>query len=249
MDEPVFLTAGNTPALTYAKNALRRMGCKFSSTANASVTHLLLPVPSFAPDGTVNGGGDLKDILETLPRSITVLGGNLDREELSGYQKIDLLKDLVYLAENAAITAYCAIAAALDHLPVILRNCPVLIIGWGRIGKCLASLLKSMGAEVSVFARKESDRAMLSALGYRLEDLSQTPTGYRVIFNTAPAMMLPEENTDKDCLKIDLASLSGIAGKDVIWARGLPNKKAPESSGELIARTAIRLVRGKELSQ
>lgn len=247
MDEPVFLTAGNTPALTYAKKFMQNIGCKVLSTPDASVTHLLLPVPSFAPNGAVNGGGYLKDILAALPQNITVLGGNLDREELSGYRKVDLLKDPLYLAENAAITAYCSIGTALEHLPVILKDCPVLVIGWGRIGKCLADLLKRMGARVSVFARKESDRAMLAALDYELEDLRQQPTDYRVIFNTAPAMMLAEENTDESCLKIDLASLSGIAGKNVIWARGLPNKKAPESSGELIARTAMRLVRGKEL--
>ena len=35
-------------------------------------------------------------------------------------------------------------------------------------------------------------------------------------------------------------------GKDVIIARGLPGKDAPESSGELIARTAIRIAAGKE---
>jgi len=33
---------------------------------------------------------------------------------------------------------------------------------------------------------------------------------------------------------------------DVIWARGLPGKEAPESSGELIARTVLRLIAGKE---
>lgn len=247
MDEPVFLTAGNTPALTYAKKAIQDMGYKIISTSDTSVTHLLLPVPSFAPDGTVNGGGNLKDILMTLPADVTVLGGNLDREELSGYRKADFLKDAMYVAENAAITAYCAIGTALEHLPVILKDCPVLVIGWGRIGKCLADLLKRMGAKVSVFARKESDKAMLCALGYGSEDLIQAPTGYRVIFNTAPAMMLPEGSIDESSLKIDLASLSGIAGEDVIWARGLPNKKTPESSGELIARTAIRLVREKEL--
>ena len=247
MDEPVFLTAGNTPALTYAKKAMLSAGCKFASAPDRAVTHLLLPVPSFTADGTINGGGDLRDILPALPSNITVIGGNLNCGELSGHQTEDLLKDEMYLAENAAITAYCAIGTALEHLPVILRDCPVLVIGWGRIGKCLADLLKRMGAKVSVYARKEQDKAMIVALGYVLEELCKPTSDYRVIFNTAPAMMLPDESPTPDCLKIDLASLSGIAGKDVIWARGLPNKKAPGSSGELIARTVMRLVRGKEL--
>ena len=87
---------------------------------------------------------------------------------------------------------------------------------------------------------------MITAMGYKTAELCKPLDGYRVIYNTAPAMMLPDESPTPDCLKIDLASLSGIAGKDVIWARGLPNKKAPESSGELIARTVLCLVRGKE---
>ena len=45
-----------------------------------------------------------------------------------------------------------------------------------------------------------------------------------------------------NALKIDLASKPGIGGSDVIWARGLPGKDAPESSGELIAKTIIRLM-------
>ena len=44
----------------------------------------------------------------------------------------------------------------------------------------------------------------------------------------------------KDCIKIELASQPGIAGNDVINARGLPNLEAPETSGELIARTVLR---------
>ena len=35
-------------------------------------------------------------------------------------------------------------------------------------------------------------------------------------------------------------------GDDVLWARGLPGKDAPESSGKLIARTILRLCGGKE---
>ena len=105
MDEPVFLTAGNTPALTHAKKALLCAGCKFTSVPDETVTHLLLPVPSFTADGTINGGGNLQEVLAMLPSDITVIGGNLGCEELSNYKKADLLKDEMYLAENAAITA------------------------------------------------------------------------------------------------------------------------------------------------
>ena len=44
----------------------------------------------------------------------------------------------------------------------------------------------------------------------------------------------------------DLASVKGIAGDNVIWARGLPGKDAPEESGTLIAKTVLRYALGKE---
>jgi hypothetical protein len=49
-----------------------------------------------------------------------------------------------------------------------------------------------------------------------------------------------------DCVKIDLASIQGIYGSDVIHARGLPGKQTPESSGILIANTIIRLLRKED---
>ena len=53
-------------------------------------------------------------------------------------------------------------------------------------------------------------------------------------------MVLP--NAPENCLNIDLASVVGMEGKRIIYARGLPGKDAPETSGELIARTVLRLM-------
>lgn len=212
------------------------MGISFLSAPEDAVTHLLLPVPSLNADGSIKGGGDLRRLLSQLPQGISIFGGNLP--ELPGYRVYDLLKTPAYVAENAYITAHCAVRLAMERLPFALRNCNVLVIGWGRIGKCLAALLKGLEANVTVAARKEADRAILGALGYRTADTgSIDPTGFRIIFNTVPVMMLP--NTPSDCLKIDLASQPGLGGTDVIHARGLPGKDAPEASGELIARTVL----------
>ena len=243
MDNCKFCFAGSTPALTHAIQALTRRGCRIVSEPNPDVTHLLLPVPSFEPDGKIKGGGNLEDILAQLPKDVVVVGGLLDRSELCGYDCIDLLNDPLYTALNANITAHCAIKLALSKLPAILEGQQVLVIGWGRIGKCLAPLLKGMGAQVTVAARKESDRAMLSALGYRaIPTLSIDTLPYRMIFNTVPQMICPD--CPGDGLKIDLASTLGIGGDDVIWARGLPGKDAPESSGQLIAQTVLRSIEG-----
>ena len=244
MDDCIIYTAGYSPAMSYCIQNLKKAGFTLLSEPSMEVTHLLLPVPSFAPDGSIIGGGNLRTLLTLLPGNITVIGGNLDCPELSGYTAIDLLQDEGYLTANAQITAHCAIKVALNQLPTILDGCPVLVIGWGRIGKCLSRLLRQIGADVTVCARKAKDRNILTAMGYEAVDFSDVDlSAYKVICNTAPTMVFP--TCPGNALKIDLASRLGLGGPDVIWARGLPGKDAPESSGALIAKTVIPLF-GKE---
>ena len=237
MTDPIFYQGENTPALGYAKEALAGWGLVFSATADSRVTHVLLGAPTN---------------ISALPKGlgqVTVIGGRL--RGLEGLEQVDILTDGDYLAENADITAHCAVKAALQRLPVTLKGLPVLVVGWGRIGKCLGQLLRSMGAAVTIAARKASDRAILAALGY--ETLDTAALGYelvrfRLIFNTADAMVLPRQALEycrADCLKIDLASTAGMEGPDVLWLRGLPGKEAPETSGQLIAKTVLRCLRQK----
>lgn len=233
----LFYTAGHSKALDHAVCLLKKAGIPFTDQTDLCATHLLLPVPSFGADGKLTGGGELQTLLPQLSRNICVIGGNLNHPTLRDYAVIDLLQDDTYVSVNAAITAHCAIGHAISRLPVTLDNCPVLVIGWGRIGKCLAKLLAGLGAQVTVAARKSADRAMAIALGYHgISTDAIDPAPYRVIFNTAPVMVLPNGG---NALKIDLASRPGIGGTNVIWARGLPGKDAPESSGKLIAESVL----------
>ena len=248
MDSILVFPAGMTAACRYAKEELEKAGIRVVDHPTPEVTHLLLDVPSFGTDGLLRQGGAADALLERLPQNITVIGGNLTHPALEGYQTLDLLRDPGYLAANAAITAECALQVAAPLMTAAFSDSPALVIGWGRIGKCLARLLKSIGTEVTVAARKEPDRAMLTALGYRAVDtahLEDALSGCRLIFNTAPQMLLRREQLAvyRHCVKIDLASQLGMEGDDVIWARGLPGKYAPESSGHLIARTLLKAIR------
>jgi len=242
MNDRIIYAAGYSPAMSYCIQILKQAGFTLVSEPTMQVTHLLLPVPSFTPDGSIVGGGNLRTLLTLLPEDITVIGGNLDVPELVYYKTADLLQNTDYLAMNARITAHCAIKQTLNQLPVILDGCPVLVIGWGRIGKCLCHLLRQMGAQVTVCARKAADRSILTAMGYSAVDVpSVDTTAYRVIYNTAPTMLFPD--CPGSALKIDLASRLGLGSQDVIWARGLPGKDAPESSGRLIAQTLDPILR------
>lgn len=244
LKQPIFYTAGDSPALLHARNLLQSWGYDLSPIPNDHVTHLLLPVPSFSEPGIVKGGRKLKDILKDLPENLTILGGNLG--ELP-YRTGDFLKDEYYLAENAAITAHCALKRIVAQFPGILQHVPVLIIGWGRIGKHLAAMLRSLGADVTVAARKESDRYALKRQQYTAVDPAKwEPKEYTIIINTAPAPVMTQAEARKDALLMDLASVRGIAGDRVDHALALPGKDAPQESGNLIAKTALRYALGKE---
>lgn len=249
--ESVICIPFNNAALDHAGRQLMRRGITAAPLPGADVTHLLLPVPSFNADGSLRGGGSIESLLRQLPERVCILGGNLNHSALAGYPTVDLLQDQRYVAQNAAITAHCALKYIINALPVTLAGEPILIIGWGRIGKCLARLLRNLDARVTVCARRETDRAMAQALGCDSMEPDHEVSGFRVIVNTAPASVISDARITQcrpDCFKLDLASVQGLPGQDVVWAKGLPGKDAPETSGKLIADTVIRLLYNKEAS-
>lgn len=244
MERTVIYPVGSTEAIRYAVRFLSGAGITLVDHPTPDATHLLLDVPAFGPNGALRSGGNVEKILEMLPENITIIGGNLNHPALTGYRTIDLLQDAQYLAQNAAITAHCAVKVALPYLGITLPHCGVLVIGWGRIGKVLGQLLRALGADVTIAARKEADRAMIRALGYRTADtynLYSILGDFRLIYNTVPEPVLSKDAPfRKGCIKIELASRRGIEGDDVIQAKGLPGVHAPETSGKLIADTIIR---------
>lgn len=239
MKEPILYLGGTNAATRHAGQLLQAHGLIFSPTPTREVTHLLLDTPC---------KGEYSELLNALSLDVTVLGGRLS--QFAGYRFHDLLSDPLYLAHNASITAHCTLQVLLPLLPVVLTDCPILVLGCGRIGKCLSSLLHRMGAKVSVFARKDADRAMISAFGLTAVT-SDTEVGhYRAIINTIPNPVLTPaqlRHRRRECALIELASTPGLIAEDVVPALGLPGKLAPESSGALISQTVIRLLNKEEI--
>lgn len=244
MDNYLLYPIGSYDSCRHASVFLEQAGFSLTDHPAPEITHLLLDIPSFDTDGRLRDGSDLRALLRMLPKTITIIGGDLSRDYLEEYHKIDLLQDPYYLARNAAITAECALRAAAPHLKTTFADSPALILGWGRIGKCLAKLLTEMGCQVTVAARKESDRAMLAALGYGAVDFSQIPLvlkSCKILWNTVPEPPLHNSvlNSWNQGIAIDLASFPGMQGNAVIPARGLPGKYAPLTTGKLIAESIL----------
>ena len=230
-------------AMRFAERYLTTLGLPVTGKPAADVNHLLLPVPAFP-----SGDQYLPHILSDLPENVIISGGNLHSPLLTSYHTVDFLQDPYYLAHNAAITADCTLKMIRSEISN-LEDIPVLILGWGRIGKCLGSILSKERADVTIAARKDTDLAMIRALGCRsisINSIQEECSHHRIVLNTVPTMILPLPDFSPDCLALDLASVSGMAGANVRPARGLPGKMMPAESGKLIAETFIRLSLRKE---
>ena len=158
---------------------------------------------------------------------------------------------------NAIPTAEGALEIMLSELPVTVFGANVLITGCGRIGEVMARMLKGLGAEVSVAARKWEQLAKASGLGCAaipFDRLDHSLADYDVIINTVPFAVFDRKRLmllKKDCLLIDLASVTGVedmelaasVGVKVIWALSLPGRTAPVSAGKIIGKTIENMLR------
>jgi dipicolinate synthase subunit A len=148
---------------------------------------------------------------------------------------------------NAAITAEGAIALAMERSERTLLHSRVLILGGGRISRALASRLRALGAEVTVWARRAEQRSEAESRGCRsLECLPESPRGYHYLFNTVPAPLLP--GAAEGALNIELASAPGgfRDPSGVVIARGLPGKYAPLSAARVLLNPILAIIREEE---
>ena len=199
----------------------------------------------------------LKNLWPLLTNGQVVCAGNVGEQvrrdaEAFGLHIEDYFDREEVQIANAVPTAEGAIAEAMEHTGRTLHQSCCLVIGYGRTGKVLAHRLQAMGAQVTVSARKHSDLAWIRAFGMHAMEtgcLAEVLSKMDIVFNTVPALVLTNDllrQLPGESLVIDLASDPGgvdwkaaeSLGRQVIWARGLPGKVAPETAGAII-RDAI----------
>ena len=226
----------------------------YSAVYNAQC--IILPTPIFK-GGMLNApfGSSVvtaEELAQTLPPCIPVFGGSIPEDFLLScahrrvYPK-DLLSIEALAVKNAALTAECAVQVILREIPYTLERCPVLMLGGGRIGKLLGLKLRAMGAAVTVFARRDADRAWCSALGLTsvsAAELSPLLPRIPLAVNTIPAQVLSQPQLSlfpEDALLFELASKPGgfpeATPRTVISCGGLPGIYAPQSAADAIAET------------
>lgn len=228
---------------------------------------VILPVPVSKDNVLVNAPNSygpiyLADIFAAAKPKQLILGGRLNKglyEETKDKQLklIDYFDREELTVLNAIPTSEGALEIAMRETKktIFMSNC--LVIGYGRIGKVLSGMLKSLGANVTATARKHSDLAWIKANGINgipTENVLNHINNFDIVFNTVPHLILGMRELlccKEDVLIIDLASAPGgidynaasQCGIKTIHALSLPGKVAPESAAEIIKETLINIIK------
>lgn len=231
---------------------------------------LILPLPATRDGVSVHCPRDpactvtLEEVASLLRREpgLLLYGGRLPVGFCEGDpapRVTDYYGDETLQLRNAYLTAEAALMTAMELTDTSLQGLSAAVLGYGRIGKALSRLLRGLGVEVMVCARREETLAEAAAEGYASLRLSPTAPlggfsplcqGFPLLFNTIPARIIPREllaSLDAGVLLIDLASAPfGVSDEDVqeatarnglryLRAPSLPGSYAPRTAGEIIA--------------
>lgn len=205
----------------------------------------------------------IEDLLKTNKGKLLV-GGNISeeiRKKLSEkyVDVIDLMKRDELAILNTIATAEGTMEVAISNTDKIIQGSKVLILGFGRVGKIVASKFSRLSAIVTCAARKISDLAWIQAYGFRsldINDMLYDLKDFDIIINTVPQTIINErelKHMNSDVLLIDLASAPGgidsktavNMGLKFVWALALPGKVAPSSSAKFIKETIYNILEEK----
>lgn len=235
--------------------------CDIDDIYNCDI--IVFPMPTcsgnkiFAP--FYSSGIYIEDLSIPEGKIIFYAGANEELEKkliMSGSRYINYMNREELLIKNAVPTAEGAAELAISETAHTVFGSDVLITGYGNVAKALARTLKALGANVTVAARKPSALAEAWSCGYNAENIGAIKSyvgGYRLIFNTVPAMIFTDEVLEEireDALIIDLASKPGGVNfgaarafkRRVIWALSLPGKTAPITAGKIIYDTVLGIL-------
>lgn len=241
-------------------------GCTNPAQAVTLADCVILPLPVTTDGTTVNAPFSriripLDQVLNGLVQDQFLVGGKISEvvrkeAECRGLTISDYLQREELAVMNAVPTAEGAIQLAMEELPITIDGSKCLVTGYGRVGRTLSKRLISLGAHVTVAARKFADLAWAKAAGcdtLEIDNLAEAGD-FDVIFNTVPVLLFGRDilkEMDKETLLIDLASRPG--GVDfnaaaelqikTIWALSLPGRVAPKTAGAIIKKTILNMVK------
>ena len=226
---------------------------------------LILPLPAMK-DGLHISGTALSPTALSLSPGTKVFGGVLTPALYAAFpQAYDYYRAEELLTANARLTAEGAVATALRATGRGFYRTDAAVIGYGRIGKCLAAILRGFGVPVTVYVRRAAAAREAEAAGFSVRPMgpaflaereapgrhSGTATAFTVqeklIFGTVPAPVFGAMQAPGALHIFDLGGgMKGgvpLAGVPVSELRGVPGVFAPAAAGEIIYRALSPFLR------
>ncbi len=225
--------------------------------------YIVVPIP-FSMDGTFlymplsDNKLQINDFIEMVSNK-TIIGGKIDKEFAQKLEKnnnivVDVMKDKYLIEKNAIPTAEGVIKIIIEKTDITIDGSKIAVLGFGNVGKKVASSLSSLNAEIFGFDIKEQEVANIKLRGYNvLEEINESIGEMDVIVNTVPHKILNKEKLrfiNKKTLIIDVASVPGGVDFEfakennykVIHALGLPGKVAPITSAKYVKDVIQNLI-------
>ena len=240
---------------------------KFDSVQKAiyGSSAIILPLPAAMSESEVPFAELISSAVK-LNEKPYIIGGRFSpylKGILEAYdiKYIDYYENECFTLKNAYLTAEGAVSLAMTATQSALRSSKCAIIGYGRIGKALAEMLKSFHSEITIWARKEEALTLAKENGFdaakiteRGESLSGLVGKADIIFNTVPERIFSNElliSLPQNTILIELASAPGGFDPDIatqcelkfIDGRGIPGKYAPTAAGKAVADTILQYLK------
>ena len=245
MEKGWIAVAGQDARQQEAAKALEQAGWRLTEPGSKAQL-LLLPMPLRMEEEELTG------LLAKLRPGTLVLAGVVGsqaaaRIEKAGCRLVDYARREELALGNAVPTAEGCLQLLLAGRSRTLWGSRVAITGFGRIAQLVARDLAALGARPLVLARSPAF-ALGCLMGMTWDQLADRVKGLDCAVNTVPALLFTRQvlaGMEKGALVVDLASAPGGAdqqaaqelGVRLEWATGLPARCAPQTAGEILART------------
>lgn len=205
------------------------------------------------------------DIISCLNENHIVFGGMFNKGtetkiSKKGVKFYDYFRREDVTVMNTVPTVQGILKVIIDNIDYTIHSSKCAVFGYGRVGRITADILKSLGADVTVCARKYGDTAVAACKGIKgcfINDFNRIAGEFDIIINTVPAIVINRniiERLSKNCLIIDVASApfgtdfaaAAELGIKALQCSSLPGKVAPKTAGKIISDGILNILREED---
>lgn len=249
----------------YALPEISRICCKNVKKEIENSRFVILPLPLTKDGRYIHTSNDFKitvdEIISHIKEQNIVFAGMISKATQAKIANkagnvFDYFKREEVTVRNTVPTVQGILKVIIDNIDFTINSSKCAVLGYGKSASLTAEILASLGADVTVCARKYSDLAKAETKRFKscpIKDFITVADKFDIIINTVPSVIINKEileKINKDCLIIDIASAPyGVdfaaadkLGMKAILCPSLPGKVAPVTAGRIIADGILNII-------